>query len=320
VPRAGFNPGQALRDNGRREVDPMDVIDAHHHVWELGVLRYPWLLDPEGEGIFGSYDAIRRDYTLSEYRADCARQGVVRSVHVQAEADPADPVAETRWLQSLADAPGSGGFPHAIVAFADLLADDLDTVLEAHCAFPNVRGIRQILNYHPDPRLSYTARDLTDDPRFERGFARLRAHGLSFDLQCYAPQMERAAKLAQRHPETRIILDHAGMPAERDEAGLAGWRAGMRQLAACPNVAVKISGLGMCDPKWTIESLRPFVRETVEIFGTRRAMFASNFPVDKLFSSYDGLFDAFRALTADLSDDERRGLFHDNAARWYRLS
>jgi predicted TIM-barrel fold metal-dependent hydrolase len=298
----------------------VETIDAHHHLWDLSALRYPWLLDPEGEGIFGSYDAIRRDYPLAEYHADGARQNVVKSVHVQAEADPADPVAETRWLQSLADKPGSGGFPHAIVAFADLLADDVDRVLAAHCAFPNVRGIRQILNWHPDRRLSYTTSDLTEDPRFERGFARLAAHGLSFDLQCYAPQMERAAGLAQRHPETRVILNHAGMPVERDAAGVARWRAGLRALAACPNVAVKISGLGMCDPKWTPESLRPFVRDALDIFGTERAMFASNFPVDKLFSSFDRLYDAFHALTADLSRDERRRVFHDNAARWYRLA
>lgn len=298
----------------------MDVIDAHQHLWELGRLRYPWLLDPDGEGIFGSYDAIRRDYTLAEYREDSAPVGVVQSVHVQAEADPADPVAETRWLQSLADRPGSGGFPHAIVAFADLTADDLDAVLEAHRASPNLRGVRQILNWYPDPRLSYTERDLLDDPRFERGFARLRAHGLSFDLQCYYPQMERAAKLARAHPETRVILDHAGMPAERDEAALAGWRAGLRALAACPNVAVKISGLGMCDPDWTEASLRPFVHDVLEVFGTGRAMFASNFPVDKLFSSCARLFEAFRATTDELSDDERRRVFHDNAAHWYRLA
>ena len=109
------------------------------------------------------------------------------------------------------------------------------------------------------------------------------------------------------------------MPAERDDASLAGWRDGMRALSRCDNVAVKISGLGMCDPAWTVESIRPFVLETIELFTTERCMFASNFPVDKLFSDYDRLFEAFKTLTSELSADEQARLFHDNAARYYRL-
>ena len=297
----------------------MNVIDAHHHLWELRKLRYPWLEQPGGTAFFGDISGIRRDYTLADYRADCASQQVVKPVHVQAEVDETDPVAETRWLQSIADDPESAGFPHAIVAFADLTRDDVERILEEHAAAPNLRGIRQILNYHPDPGLTYTERDMLLDERWWRNFGLLKKFGLSFDLQLYFPQMERATRLAREHGDILIILNHTGMPAERDDASLAGWRDGMRALSRCDNVAVKISGLGMCDPAWTVESIRPFVLETIELFTTERCMFASNFPVDKLFSDYDRLFEAFKTLTSELSADEQARLFHDNAARYYRL-
>ena len=93
----------------------------------------------------------------------------------------------------------------------------------------------------------------------------------------------------------------------------------MRALAACPNVAVKISGLGMVDHHWTVESIRPFVLETIDLFGTARCLFASNFPVDKLFSDYASAWRAFDSITADFSASERTALFHDNAVRLYRL-
>jgi len=298
----------------------MDIIDAHHHLWDLNALRYPWLLDPAAEQTFGGFDPIRRDYLLSEYRSESAALTVVKSVHVQAETDRADSLGETHWLQTLADDERNQGFPHAIVAYADLCATDVEEVLGAQSAYANVRGIRQILNYHSDPKLTYTKTNLLEDPNFERGFAQLADFGLSFDLQCYFSQMTLAAELAARHPDIPVILNHAGMPAERDRASLAGWREGLRELATCPNVAVKLSGLGMCDPTWTPDSLRPLVLDTLEIFGPARVLFGSNFPVDKLFSSFDVLIDALFAITAGLTDDERHAVFHDNAVRWYRLA
>lgn len=295
------------------------MIDAHHHLWELGTLHYPWLADPGGRAFFGDIGPLRRDYPLAAYLEDCRGRGVEKSVHVQAEVDPRDPVAETRWLQAVAERPESGGFPHAIVAFADLTRDDAERVLEAHRAAPNLRGIRQILNWHPDPRLSYTDRNLLEDADWWKRFALLGRYDLSFDLQLYPAQMVLGARLADEHPATTLILNHTGMPVERDAAGLATWRDGMRRLARCANVAVKISGLGMCDPAWSVASIRPFVLDTLEWFGTERCMFASNFPVDKLFGGYDRLFDAFESIVAGVSPAQRDALFHGNAARYYRL-
>ena len=143
--------------------------------------------------------------------------------------------------------------------------------------------------------------------------------GLSFDLQLYPAQMADAAALAHAYPDVPIILNHAGMPVDRDEEGVRLWHRGMRELAAAPNVVVKISGLDTVDWNWTVETIRPFVLQTIELFGVSRCMFASNFPVDKLYSDFDALYAAFREITKPFSADERRMLFHDNAARYYRL-
>ena len=131
--------------------------------------------------------------------------------------------------------------------------------------------------------------------------------------------MDDAYDVARNFPDTQIILNHTGMPVDRTAEELEGWRKAMTRLAEAPNVACKISGLGMGDRKWTVDSIRPFVLHAIDAFGTERCMFASNFPVDKLFSSYDDIFNAFKTITKDFSAEERRAMFHDNAATFYRI-
>lgn len=297
---------------------PVPVIDPHFHLWDLEHNVYPWLMQrPLPASVAGDVAPIAHSYSLKDYRAESARWQIIAAVHVDAGFDPADPIAETRWLQGIAAAED---FPQGIVAAAQLDDPAIADILAAQAAFPNVRGIRHIINWHRDPTKTYVQRaDLLTDPLWNAGFARLRDYNLSFDLQLYPSQMVEAANLAARHPETAIILNHAGMPVDRDDDGLAQWRRGMEQLAAQPNVSVKISGLGMVDWHWTVETLRPFVLDTIAIFGIERCMFASNFPVDSLYSDFDTLFDAFDAIVTDFTDAERRALFAENARRVYRL-
>ena len=296
----------------------LDVVDAHMHLWDLQRIRYPWLTPPLPVGITGDVSPIARDYLLDNYLDDAARGEVrVRKiVHIEAGALPADALAETHWLQGLADA---RGYPQAIVAHAELEKAGSAALLERHAAQRNVRGIRQILNWHRDPAKTYTPRDLLADQAWQAGFARLKHHGLSFDLQIYPAQMSAAARLASRHPDTRLILNHTGMPVEKDAAGIELWRSGMRLLAAQPNVAVKISGLAMLDWHWSEASLRPFVLETLEIFGTERSMIASNFPVDRLFGAFGDFYATYRRILAGASAVERANLFSATAERIYRI-
>ncbi|MDE2260921.1 MAG: amidohydrolase family protein [Gammaproteobacteria bacterium] len=297
------------------------MVDAHMHLWDLARIRYPWLTPPLPVGITGDVSPIAHDYLLDDYLRDASAGGgrvrVTRIVHVEAGANPADSLAETRWLQGIA---GKRGFPQAIIAHVELEKPTAAALLCQHAAHANVRGIRQILNWHPDPGKTYTPRDLLADESWHRGFALLSRHGLSFDLQIYPAQMPAAARLAARHPDTPLILNHTGMPVDKDAAGIEAWRAGMRALAAQPNVSVKISGLAMLDWRWSRESLEPFVMETLEIFGADRVMIASNFPVDRLFGSFAGFTDAYFTVLAGLSGEERAKLFARNAERIYRIT
>ncbi|NRO97230.1 amidohydrolase family protein [Paraburkholderia sp. NMBU_R16] len=298
-------------------MDDLPIIDPHHHLYDLKTGNYPWLQGPMLKRVFGDYSAIRRDYLIEDFLADIRNQNVVKSVHLQVEYDHNDPVAETRWLQSVAD---RYGYPHGIVGFADLSSPDVESVIAAHCAFENIRGIRQCLNFHRDPVKTFIdSPHLMSDSQWRRGYGLLRQYGLSFDLQLYYTQMEEATALARDFPDTPIVLNHTGMPVDREREEIEAWKKAMKMLASAPNVSCKISGLGMGDWRWTVDSIRPFVLDAIEAFGVERCMFASNFPVDKLFSSYDELFNAFKAITRDFSAAERAALFHDNAARVYRL-
>jgi predicted TIM-barrel fold metal-dependent hydrolase len=296
------------------------IVDAHMHLWDLDKIRYPWLTPPLPVGITGDVSAIAKTYLLDDYLRDAGGDGgkirVKKVVHVEAGANPVDSLKETRWLQRVADA---RGYPHALVAHAELNHPNVEALLAEHAGHRNVRGIRQILNWHADPKKTYTLRDWLADPAWQQGFALLRKYSLSFDLQIYPAQMHAAAQLASRHPDTPLILNHTGMPVDRDPAGLQAWRAGMQALAQQPNVAVKISGLAMLDWQWTTDSLRPFVLQTLELFGTDRCLFASNFPVDRLFGGFARQYSAYQALAATLSVTERAQVFASNAERIYRI-
>ncbi|MCW5320840.1 amidohydrolase [Verminephrobacter aporrectodeae subsp. tuberculatae] len=298
----------------------MHIIDPHVHLLDLEVHRYPWM-ENSARNFLGDASAIKKSYLLPDLLADAgADLHVEQIVHVEANHDPADPLAEARWIQSLADAPQNRGLPQAIVAGADLSQENVQQVLEAHLALRNLRGVRQILNVHPSPMYDFVGRHYMREPLWRKNFGLLQRFGLGFELQIYPAQMVEAAQLARAHPDTTLILNHAGMFCDRGSpAGWRLWRDGLRALAACPNVSVKISGLAMLDHHWTLESLRPYALEAIDAFDCERAMFASNFPVDKLFCSYRALWQTYAQIVADCSASERDALLRTNAQRIYRL-
>ncbi|HEX7907852.1 MAG TPA: amidohydrolase family protein [Paraburkholderia sp.] len=297
----------------------MQVVDSHIHLWDLKTHRYPWLDNP-GVSFVGDARDLKHDYLLDDLLCEAGDIEVLKLVHVEANHDPADPVEETRWLQSIADSAASRGMPNALVVAVDLSAPNAPAVLEAHAAFANTRGVRQILNVHENRLFNYVGRHFMREPQWREHFALLRRYGMSFDLQLYPSQMEEAATLARAHGDTQFVINHAGMFVDRASvAGYRAWRDGMRLLAGCRNVAVKISGLAMFDHQWTVESLRPYVLETIDTFGVERAMFASNFPVDRLFGSYADLWHAYASIVEGASAAEKAALFCSNAERCYRI-
>lgn len=264
-------------------------------MWDPQTHYYPWLSDPQPVAFrYGDYSALRRPYLVEDYRADSAGWPVTKGVYVEAEWDPRDPMGEMRFVSQFIQR----GFPTVAIAQAWLHHEDCAAVLEAQGRHPFVRGIR----HKPKP-------GMMDDAQWRQGYARLAPLGLHFELQAPWRQLEEAARLARDFPATTLVLNHTGLPDENLEA----WKRAMGLLAACPNAAVKISGLGNVTRK------REVVLATIELFGTARAMFASNFPVDGLRGSFDSIFSGFDEFTRGCTDAERRALFHDNAVRIYRM-
>ena len=297
---------------------PTAIVDAHQHFWDIERNYLPWLCDPEPIPFrYGDYTSIRRSYGIADYRRDTVGWPITKTVYIEAEWQRADPIAETRWISALAAA---GGLPTASVGWCDLARPDAGEVLAAHAAFSIVRGIRQKPSAADRPQDAVRgATGSMDDPAWRRGYARLAQHRLSFDLQTPWWHMDGAADLARDFPDTQIILNHTALPSDRSADGLNGWRRALEKVAEHPNVAIKISGLGQQNAPWTVEANGPIVRDVIAIFGVDRAMFASNYPVDRLAGTFDTIYPGFLAATADLSESERNKLFHDNAMRFYRL-
>jgi predicted TIM-barrel fold metal-dependent hydrolase len=282
------------------------IVDAHQHFWDPRANYHPWLCDqPPIAFRYGDYAALRRPYLPADYFADAGGHEVVKTVYVEAEWDPRDPLGETAWVERLRS---ETGFPTVMVAQAWLDRDDIAAVLERQAAFEFVRGVR----HKPRP-------GALRDARWRAGYALLARFGLRFDLQAPWTALADAAALCRAFPGTQLVLNHAGLPADRSAEGIAGWKRALRVLAECPNAAIKISGLGVPGRRWTPELNREIVLSAIEIFGVRRAMFASNFPVDGLCASFEEVFAGFREIAQQFSALEQRALFHDNAIRIYAM-
>jgi predicted TIM-barrel fold metal-dependent hydrolase len=268
--------------------------------------------------IFGPYEAIRRDYPIEEYRADIAESNVVKSVYVQANWAPERYEDEAAWVQKGAEA---AGWPHAIVAYADFNVPDTRPQLDRLARYSLVRGVRMQLHWHENPMYRFASRpDLAADPTIRRNIGCLADYGWSFDLQVFARQMAGAADLVDSHPKVTFVLQHAGMLENLTTEGRSEWRAGMVRLAARPNVVCKLSALGTFIHRNDPAHIAEVMRETVRVFGARRCLFGSNFPIEKLWTSYGALIAAYREAARAFSEEEQQSLLHDTAMRVYRIA
>jgi predicted TIM-barrel fold metal-dependent hydrolase len=291
------------------------IVDAHHHIWRQ--VDLPWLQGPIVPRIFGPYEAIRRDYLITEYLADIASSGVVRSIYVQANWPKDNAIEEANWVQSVSD---QHGWPHGIVAYADLLSESAGETLIALAKIPKVRGIRMQLHWHENPLYRFAAApDLMTTAVFRKNFKYLEDLGLTFDLQVFEPQMKNAARLAADFPEVKFILQHAGMLADPSREGILRWREGMQILADQPNIYCKLSGLGTFIQRNDFTHIADVIETTVAIFGASRCMFGSNFPIEKIWTKYTSLVSAYRAALGTYSLNDQKLMLHDNAIKVYKL-
>lgn len=297
----------------------MKIVDAHHHLWDLGSNNHPWLQSKHDHNFFlGDYSQLRRSYMPNDYQRDCCDFDIVKTVHIEAEWRRDDQVGETRWISEMSN---RHRIPSAIVAHAWLDQPNTASILLAHASYPLVRGIRSKPKTAPNTRsIKRGAVGTMSDPRWRAGYAMLEQLHMSFDLRVPLWHLEEARELALDFPNIPIVLNHAGFPWDRSRDGLSQWRTALHSLATAPNTFAKISCLLTKDHPWNSDENRRIVLETIEIFGVSRCMFASNFPVDGLRIGYRALWDFYLDAIAELPVSQQRALVHDNAINFYRLN
>ncbi len=302
--------------------EDIPIIDAHHHFWDLAHpgLKWSWLTDEiENDFFLGNYEALRKTFLPPDYREVAARHNVIGTVHCEGHCDREFQVEESEWLVGLNE---KFGLPNAIVAHAWLDRPDTEEVLARQAAVPMVRGIRSkpVTADTPRERAALRGKPGTmQDETWLSGLALFSKYGLSWDLRVPTWHIEEAAEVARAFPDLPINLNHMGFPWDRSAQGLEVWRRGMHALAACPNVVTKLSCLCLRDGPWIADENEPLVRETIDLFGVDRCMFASNFPVDGLRASYDHIYSSFKTWLADFPIEDQQKLLAGNAARFYRI-
>ncbi|MCH8894342.1 MAG: amidohydrolase family protein [Chloroflexi bacterium] len=333
----GGNDWLALTQEPTLEPD-LPICDPHHHFWDLRPQSTPY-----------------QRYLLHELNGDIYSGHNVRStVFLEARSmyrsgGPAElrPVGEVEFVQGLAAASASGVYgparaAAAIIGHADLkLAGNVAPVLEAlQAASPNrFRGIRHNVTWNPDPDWDNRETEgILANADFLEGAKVLSQSGLCLDLMQSFPQLPEIADFAKAVPDLPVIVNHiggvsrVGIYANKDDEIIPHWREGIAAVAACPNVTMKLGGMGM--PRFgygwhsrgvpigseeLAEAMAPWMNHCIEQFGPDRCMFESNFPPDKVSFSYNVMYNAFKILSKDYSDTERAAMFHDTAARVYGI-
>ena len=287
----------------------LELVDTHVHFWDLThpKLHYA-VLQPDyyHPQLRERLDMLKgSNYLVEDYINEIQGSNVSKAVHVQAALGSEDPVKESEWLRQSAD---QTGFPHTIVAHSDLRDPKVEEELERHLAYPNVKGIRDF---------SYGDYLISSD--FHRGYALLDKFDLIASLDVKWEDMFKLKKLATKFPKTIIVLDHCGFPLERTDDYFHNWSLAIKSLAEADNVICKLSGLGMCDWNWTVDSIRPWLLQCIEAFGPERCVLATNWPIDRLFSTYEVLIQAYDQVFDAFSLDERIAMYSGNAERLYAI-
>ena len=310
----------------------LPICDPHHHLWlDEGHTGWPYALEDLHADTGAGHNVVRTVFLecRTEYRTDGP--------------DHLRPVGETEFVVELAEhsAEGGGAEIAAIIGYADVsLGAAVAEVLEAHeeAGRGRFRGVRYITAQDDHPPLNMGPSAAMDDPGYLAGVRTVGEMGYTYDAQVYHPQLGELVEVARACPDTPIVVDHIGLVLgagpyknRRDEI-IEAWKHGMSALAACPNTYLKVGGIGMpmMGFRWDKQERPPTSEElaapwagplrwVIEEFGPQRCMFESNFPVDKVGAGYVVLWNAFKRIAADCSADEKRDLFHDTAARAYRL-
>lgn len=285
------------------------LFDTHVHFWDHSLRGFSWPWLEEGfshRKVEGTHVLDAPRYTVPEFREEARGAGVGGMVHAHAATEMGDPARETEWLTAMAE---THGWPNAMIGWCVLDDPGAPDLLHRHARFPRASSVRDVTAAQGlDVEASIPALDAAS------------ALGFSVEVRVPLEAFPTLARIAERWPDLTVVLGHGCLPLERSEADLEDWTRAVRELAQRPNVMCKISAVaGSSDPDWTVESIRPWILRCVDVFGPDRAMFGTNWPIDRLHGRYVDVVAAYRESTASLSEGDRAALFHRTAARLYRV-
>lgn len=273
-------------------------IDAHQHFWRYNPQDYPWIA-PE-------MTSLQQDRLPDDLAPLLAAAGLDGAVAVQARQS----LAETAWLLSLAD---RYDFIRGVVGWVDLRSSEVSDQLAQFASHPRFKGVRHVLQDEPDETFMLR-------PDFVCGLRALADYHLSYDLLIYPQHLPIARQLIEQVPGQPFVIDHLAKPAIRS-GDIEPWAAGIRRLAAFPNVFCKVSGMVTeADWRnWRPEHFTPYLDILFDAFGPERLMFGSDWPVCTLAASYQQVVDLLQSYTDQLSQEEQALVWGETAARFYRL-
>ena len=285
-------------------LNKFSFIDSHVHFYDMNhpTLHYGHWQPNEDLPL---RELGNKNHLATDFLKEAESLGMKKAIHVQAAIGSADPVEETKWLEEVFI---QTGIPHAIVGHVDLRAPNAREVIEKHLKYQHFKGIRD-----------FSYGDYLVNKDFRNGFALQEEYNLISSIAVRWEEMEKLVDLANSYPNIIIILDHAGNPEFRTEEYFNNWKSGMTKISKMDNIICKISGLGMGDHNWTIESITPYVETCFELFGISRTIFATNWPVDGLYSDYSKVINAYKEITKFHSLSEQEAFFYKNSENIYEI-
>lgn len=291
------------------------LIDSHHHLWDVEQHHYPWLAAKGEVRFFGQPDPIRKNYLVADYCSD-HDNNISQSVHIQVGIDPALRLTETQWLQQCHDE-SNGKYPAKAVVEIDMLAADVEQQILAHKQFSITQGVRHIIGKSPEENKHMPA---FNRDKWYDSLQLLVKHQLSFDLQLTQEHYEDVFNLLKMLPELKVVICHLASPWDQSEDGFDQWCTAMSCFAVLPNCYMKLSGFAMFNHGFKADKFKQYALKSIALFGVERCMLGSNFPVDKLYMSYQDLLACWHELLQSLPVEQQSYLAHKTAANFYGLT
>lgn len=290
------------------------MIDSHIHLWDLSLNKNPWLFESAKESFLGNISPLRKNYLINDYIKDSQNFNIEKVVHIQAGWDQIDLLGEAIWLNQFHTELLGG-----IVSYANLTSSTFNDELAQLAEIPLIKGIRQIIGWHTNPYFRTCEKNYLEDKTWLENFKLLHKYSLTFDLQIYPEQTDQAYELIKTNPNVGVVIEHILQLNSHDPISIKHWEEKLAKLATLPNIFMKLSGMNLFVHTFHFETLKTLFETVVHYFSPYRCMIGSNFPVEKLYISFDELFESFLKITQQYSQAEQKALFYETAKKFYRV-